>query len=60
MNMNKKEYIEPVMTPVLLKHRSHLMQTGSEAKYDLHSNLDDPDEEITIDQKGDTYGKWGR
>ena len=48
------------MTPVLLKHRSHLMQTGSEAKYDLHSNLDDPDEEITIDQKGDTYGKWGR
>ena len=56
--MNKKEYIEPVMTPVLLKHRSHLMQTSYPLS-ETNTNLAE-DEELTIDQKGDTYGKWGR
>lgn len=57
--MNKKEYIEPVMTPVLLKHRSHLMQTSTYPLSETKTNLDE-DEELTIDQKGDTYGKWSR
>ena len=56
--MNKKEYIEPVMTPVLLKHQSHLMQTSTYSLSETKTNLAE-DEKIEIEEE-DTYGKWSR